>query len=193
MGSSIDIDDRWTDHLRDLKQGTHKNKVLQYAWNLFGEGAFELSVLERCSEEDLPEREQHHIDQLSPELNLIKTAGSRARSVLTVAATFRLTEEMTKQLKRSAYNLRKSQSAITEEALKDWFRKNGFGGIYQLHLTETNTVLIRTGDSPRIIEVAERNGVPPQEIADQYRKKLRAPVRLMIQEGGEEWLDKKQS
>lgn len=96
------------------------------------------------------------------------------------------------QLKEAARVLDRSQSSISEEALTDWFKKHGFTGTYQLNLTAENVVLMRTGGSPKIIEVTERNGVPPEEVVDHYRKKLRAPVRLVLQEEEETW-PKKQS
>jgi hypothetical protein len=97
------------------------------------------------------------------------------------------------QLKEASRVLDRSQGSIVEEALTDWFKKHNFNGTYQLNVTKWNAVLIRTGGAPQIIEVTDRNGVPPQEVADAYKKKLHAPVRLVLQEEEETWPTKKQS
>ena len=96
------------------------------------------------------------------------------------------------QLKEAARVLDRSQGSIAEEALTAWFKRNNFNGTYQLNMTPTSVVLMRTGGSPKVIRVTERNGVPPNEVVDHYRKELQAPVRLVLQEEEEQW-PKKQS
>jgi hypothetical protein len=98
------------------------------------------------------------------------------------STNIRLSINTRDKLKHVAGILNKSQSDITEQALKDWFEKHNFTETYQVTLTETSVVLLETGDSPRILEVTERNGISPQEVAQNYKQKLQAPVRLVIQE-----------
>ena len=53
---------RWFYHLTHLRRDRGKpNKHLQYAWNKYGETAFEWIVLERCNNETLNEREIHWV------------------------------------------------------------------------------------------------------------------------------------
>lgn len=86
------------------------------------------------------------------------------------------------QLSEAARILDRPQSGIVEEALTDWFKKHNLNGTYQLNVMAKRVVLMRTGGAPHIIEVTERNGTPPQEVADTYSKELHAPVRLVLQE-----------
>lgn len=65
IGSAEKFDVRFKKHLRQLRRGTHHSYKLQDAWNKFGEGAFEITVLERCDKEALLVREQRWIDELN--------------------------------------------------------------------------------------------------------------------------------
>ena len=66
IGSSIDIDQRFLDHKRDLNNKTHVNIILQRSWDKHGEKAFSNTTLEECSPEKCFEREQYYLDTLQP-------------------------------------------------------------------------------------------------------------------------------
>lgn len=53
---------RWKEHARKLKQGTHRNKYLQFSWNKYGEDAFVFEILEYCDRETAKNREVFYID-----------------------------------------------------------------------------------------------------------------------------------
>jgi group I intron endonuclease len=76
IGSAVNIEKRWRTHKTNLAQGKHHSRHLQSAWNKYGAGAFEFSVIEACSVFALIFREQHFIDTLCPEYNISHTAGS---------------------------------------------------------------------------------------------------------------------
>jgi len=77
IGSALDLVRRWREHRRDLSRGTHHNRHLQRAWDKYGGEAFEFSVLEEVKDPDrLLLREQHFLDTLSPEYNILPIAGS---------------------------------------------------------------------------------------------------------------------
>lgn len=65
VGSAENFDVRFKKHLCQLKRGAHHSYKLQEAWNEFGEGAFEITILERCGKDELLEREQCWIDKLN--------------------------------------------------------------------------------------------------------------------------------
>lgn len=46
LGSSMDIDDRWTVHRWALRNNRHENSRLQRAWNKYGESAFSFEIIE---------------------------------------------------------------------------------------------------------------------------------------------------
>lgn len=76
IGSSINIDRREKEHLRNLKANKHTNLHLQYSWNKYKENNFTFETLENCNIDDLITREQYYIDQFKPHYNICKIAGS---------------------------------------------------------------------------------------------------------------------
>lgn len=77
IGSSVEVENRWKAHLRDLRRGTHHSGHLQNAYNKYGESAFAFVVLEVVANpEDLVVREQFYLDTHHPEYNICIIAGS---------------------------------------------------------------------------------------------------------------------
>lgn len=62
IGQSIDIEERWKQHIREFKGNYHNNIYLQNAWNKYGQDNFEFSILEECCETSLDEKEIYWID-----------------------------------------------------------------------------------------------------------------------------------
>ena len=56
------FDQRWGNHRRTLRKGTHKNTHLQRAWNKYGEDAFVFRIVKRTAPEEAIESEQAYID-----------------------------------------------------------------------------------------------------------------------------------
>ena len=79
IGSSVNILHRWEIHKSDLNNNKHHSIVLQRAWNKYGAGAFEFSILETCFIFALIFREQYYIDKLNPKYNMSKKSGERPR------------------------------------------------------------------------------------------------------------------
>lgn len=57
IGQSIDIHDRWDEHIYSLRGGYHINNHLQRAWNKYHENNFDFSIIEECSEDELDDKE----------------------------------------------------------------------------------------------------------------------------------------
>jgi group I intron endonuclease len=53
IGSSSNIELRWTKHLSDLRRNIHANPHLQSAWIEYGEENFKFEILLECSQEQL--------------------------------------------------------------------------------------------------------------------------------------------
>lgn len=81
IGSSNNIGKRWSQHKRELEENKHYSKYLQRAYNKYGSEYFIFGVIEFTV--DLKEREQHHIDSLSPKYNVSKYAyeGMRGKTL----------------------------------------------------------------------------------------------------------------
>lgn len=52
IGFGTDLPAKINRHKAELKFGTHRNRELQAAWNLFGESAFEFEVLDVLDHQD---------------------------------------------------------------------------------------------------------------------------------------------
>ena len=62
IGQSVDIEKRWVEHKKLLKQGKHTNQHLQNSWNKYGMDVFEFIIIEVCESNVLNEKEIYWID-----------------------------------------------------------------------------------------------------------------------------------
>jgi group I intron endonuclease len=81
VGSAVNLRQRWHQHRRSLRRGTHHNPHLRSAWAMYGEEAFELVILELVEPADLLMTEQLWIDRTgcanpAKGFNVFDTAGS---------------------------------------------------------------------------------------------------------------------
>lgn len=78
IGQTVNLRTRISGHFTNLKNGTHCNRHLQYAFNSSGKDSFYPYVAEFCSIEKLTEREQFWIDFFGIDriYNLAPAAGS---------------------------------------------------------------------------------------------------------------------
>lgn len=76
IGSSIDINNRWTEHLKKLRKNKHHSKKLQNHYNKYGESDLCFSFILGCDIEDLIKIEQFFIDLYKPFFNVCPFAGN---------------------------------------------------------------------------------------------------------------------
>lgn len=72
IGSSKNLYQRLLKHFALLRHNKHQNAHLQNAWNKYGEGNFEWSIIEICDNSILTEREQYCIDLFGAEYNITR-------------------------------------------------------------------------------------------------------------------------
>ena len=106
VGSSIDLRLRRTQHFNALLHNKHINNILQNAYNKYGIDAFEFEVLEIIDITDdikkrLLDREQFWIDNLNPEYNILRVAGSNLG--------YNHTEETKQKISNSMKGVKKSE------------------------------------------------------------------------------------
>lgn len=82
IGSASYLNNRKSNHKRDLVANKHKNSHLQSAFNKYGIDAFEFIVIEYCDKRLLLEREQYWLDitqcyNREIGYNILKVANSR--------------------------------------------------------------------------------------------------------------------
>lgn len=76
IGGVVDIQKRFHHHISELNHDRDHNKLLQSDWNEYGAEAFEFVVIELCASDELLKTKQRYLDELKPEYNISKIAGS---------------------------------------------------------------------------------------------------------------------
>jgi len=76
IGSAVNINRRWRNHLTRLKNGTHCNQKIFNHVNKYGITDLSFSILLFCEINDLIKTEQFFIDSYNPYFNICKVAGS---------------------------------------------------------------------------------------------------------------------
>lgn len=125
VGSAVDIAARWRLHRHHLNNNKHHSIYLQRAWNKYGEVLFSFHILQIAIEKDERiEIEQKLIDELKPEYNLCKIAGTRlgtkwteeSKKKLSFSTIGRIISETTKQAVSNAHK-GKCRSAETKQKI----------------------------------------------------------------------------
>lgn len=115
IGSAVNLNKRRINHLSDLRNERHPNKIMQRMFNKHGEMNFIFDVIENVSSEhNLINREQFYIDTLMPTINILKIANSALGS--------KHTDETINKLKKIARE-RANDSEWISKVEGTWFRK----------------------------------------------------------------------
>ncbi len=187
IGSAEDVDERWAAHKRELRRGRHANKALQYAWGLFGETSFEMTLLEETSPNDLAQREDFFIVSLAPEFNAKRKAGGRSPGrEEKVAKCLRLPVSVIEYLHAYSKQTGMTLSDIVEESIREYCKTNGIrpSPKYLLKATKDSYVLLKQdGSNSDIVDQQVRNGVSLETIKENYESKFDSPVDLVVDEG----------
>ncbi|MFA5135477.1 MAG: GIY-YIG nuclease family protein [Patescibacteria group bacterium] len=130
IGSSVNIRERWQDHERNLRAGTHANARLQHAWNKYGADAFIFSIIELVSptKDALIAREQAWIDLHNTAhrdvgYNISPTAGSSLGTKFSAETCARMSKAqkgkvLTEEHKRKIGAAAKGRKASDETKIK---------------------------------------------------------------------------
>ena len=134
------INKRFREHKYSLKKDAHPNYKLQQTWNIYGEEAFVLFILEEVPPINCVKREQFWMDTLNPDFNILRYADScygRKHTEQTkqkmsqirkadVANTARLRELAQKQkgIPLSLSTRKKLSHALKGRKISDTWKKN---------------------------------------------------------------------
>jgi group I intron endonuclease len=82
VGSSVDIKERWNEHIRFLNKNCHCNNKLQNSWNKYGRNNFTFDILELCDKNILLDKERYWINYFKSNVrnigyNISPVAGSQ--------------------------------------------------------------------------------------------------------------------
>ncbi len=175
IGSSIDIENRWNDHLSLLRRGKHNNYYLQSIYNGHGKEGLEFKIIEECKEDCLRQREQYWIYrynstnfQCGYNISLDTTAPMRGREL-----SDKQKEAIGKQKKKQA------EEGLTEEHKKHL----SISHLKYSHLVNDWKDLFKQGCSCR--EIGRRYNLH-QDIISKYLKKYFPSDSIKIFKGRNE-------
>ena len=125
VGSSIDANKRYREHLRDLKKGDHHASRLQNSFNRYGADAFEFSILKYTKRENV-RKEEARVLKMFDATNREKGYNS---SDLTELGVCKHTEETKEKLRKTqqarAANLTdEERKLLSEGGKKVWEGKS---------------------------------------------------------------------
>lgn len=128
IGQSINMINRWKDHIHALNRNDSKCALLQRAWNKYGQENFSFEILELCTEEQLDEIEIKYIemyDAFNPEKGYnIEPGGNKNKH---------LSEETKQRLRES--HLGKRHTEETKHKMSESRAGEG-NGMYGRYHTE---------------------------------------------------------
>jgi len=77
IGSASHLSMRWNYHKSKMRGNKSDCRILQKAWNKYGEENFTFRIIELVADKkNLLEREQFYLDSMKPVYNILKIAGS---------------------------------------------------------------------------------------------------------------------
>ncbi len=120
VGSSVNINQRWTKHKSLLRHNKHDNSKLQNAWNKYGENNFAFEVMEECPEDELLTREQYYIDN-------INNFDEDCYNISKIANTCIMSDEIRSKIKKGLKEKRE-QGLIERTNTKKCYQYNRFTG-----------------------------------------------------------------
>jgi group I intron endonuclease len=118
IGSAVDIKDRWRYHLKDCKNGRHKNGKIINHYNKYGKDDFVFSILAICEREELfPINgiiwiEQVFIDAYKPFFNINPKAGSNMGRHASDKTRLKQKESALKRLPHTEESLKKQSESM---------------------------------------------------------------------------------
>ena len=154
IGSAVNIAKRWHAHRCTLRKGKHKNRQLQAAWNLDGEGSFDFRIITLCSEGELLVWEQAAMEQQDCSYNIAPTAG-------TTAGVKNTPETIAKM---------KAAKANVSDATREKIRQSMLG-----HVTSEET-------KRKISEATKGRKLSPEQVAKRRGKKASIATREKIRQ-----------
>lgn len=124
IGSSININSRWSKHKALLRHNKHENQKLQNSWNKYGEEVFQFSVIEECCVETLLDKEQKYLDELDFDscLNISKIANT---CIITDQVRAKIKETLRQKRELGLINKTNTKKCyqynrFTGELIKEW-------------------------------------------------------------------------
>lgn len=104
VGSSVNVGARLRQHIWAMRNGKHRNRIVQNCYNKYSITGFTFKILEFCDPEKRIEREEYYIRLLKPNLNVCNP--------ITLKREDERYKERQRQLKKEYYKTHESKSKI---------------------------------------------------------------------------------
>ncbi len=171
IGSSKNIDARWRDHKKRLRNNKHENKYLQNSWNKYGEQAFVFSVLELCSLDTLLIQEQAYIDTFWDFKTLCFNISVKAGSGPGPTLGSKHSDETKEKQAQSLKGNKNALGVVRSSQFKDALSKANKG--------ENNTNAKLTWDIVKDIRLKAENGETAKQLSIFYNVHYWTIVRII--------------
>lgn len=133
IGKSINIERRWQAHKSLSEWKRYENKTLYRAFKKYGLNNFSFEIIEKCSEEELNEKEQYYIkyyDSLNNGYNETE-GGDGGKTFKNYRKRFGLlTEEEVRYIRQRWLECRYPGALVYEKEFKDKISERGFRAIW---------------------------------------------------------------
>lgn len=149
IGSTQNLNKRYYTHLNHIR--TNKNTCVKLirAVNKYGEENFSFEIIEKCSVEDLLNREQYYLDFLNPKYNISKKAGSNLG------------------IKRTEETKLKKSISQKENWSKEEYRKNHLENLSKNWKKGSNHKMAKiTEEDAAKIKIKLKEGLSPKEVSN---------------------------
>lgn len=183
VGSSVNIDRRWSDHISRLRHGGTACRKLARAWLKYGEDAFYFGVIEAAPEPALNDREKYWIERLgaaSTGMNILAQPGWKARPPGTSwAAQIGRRHSPETRAKMSAAHKGRPKSPDAIKKVADALRGRPLAPDHKAKLLAARRNLTPAQFASLVAAnrriAQEKKGIPrPQSVKDKVSESLRA-------------------
>lgn len=177
IGSAKKLNYRLWNHKHKLIKGTHANNILQNFVNKYGIDTLYFEILEKVENIDnLLEREQYYLDNLNPEFNILKIAGSSVGTIMTEEQKLKISKSRksilhTEETKRRISESMKGKKKSKEHAIKVGLHHKGkiISQSQRDKISKANKGNITTPkinwDTVREIRELHKQGIKDKELA----------------------------
>jgi group I intron endonuclease len=110
IGSSVNVELRWRQHMWACKRGEHRSEKMQRAYGKYG-AKFKFTILEECASDKLIRVEQQYMDLYKPKYNTVLDAENPMRSEESKAKALASIRTTAQRAERSARATKNNQAA----------------------------------------------------------------------------------
>lgn len=160
IGSTVNMRERWLDHIAELNSGKHCNPYLMAAWRKCGSGSFTFEILEKCDKTHLASTELWWIEHFSDILgwdnlyNLSKDPSAPMRGL-------KHTQEAREKIRVAMSLPRKGRTKDWKHS-EEWFKKRRGIKLTEEHKRKIGAAHLgqkRSLDARRNMSIARRRTV----------------------------------